>query len=72
MGYRLQAIPVLHFGICLFLVSFCLFPDALRAWLDEHGGYEDSFYSRRRLFVGTLHSLGQAISNFLVANKRQM
>ncbi|EJL51414.1 hypothetical protein PMI09_04456 [Rhizobium sp. CF122] len=57
--YRLQAVPVLHFGIYLFLVSFCclffmlcalLFP----ASLDEYGGYEEYFYSRRRWFFGTL------------------
>lgn len=57
--YRLQAVPVLHFGIYLFLVCFCslffllcslLFP----ASLDDYGGYEEYFISRRRWFFGLL------------------
>jgi hypothetical protein len=57
--YRLQAVPVLHFGVYLFLICFCglffmlcalLFP----ASLDEYGGYEEYFYSRRKWFFGTL------------------
>ncbi|CCM75932.1 conserved hypothetical protein [Rhizobium mesoamericanum STM3625] len=69
--YRLQAIPVLHIGIYLFLVSFCLFV-MLCALRSTACGYEDYSYSSRRWFFGTLHVLGQAISNFLVANRGQM
>ncbi|ARO24545.1 hypothetical protein CO659_23985 [Rhizobium sp. S9] len=57
--YRLQAVPVIGFGIYLFLVCFCslffllcalLFP----ASLDEYGGYEEYFISRRKWFFGVL------------------
>lgn len=57
--YRLQAVPVIGFGIYLFLVCFCslffllcalLFP----ASLDEYGGYEEYFISRRKWFFGIL------------------
>ncbi|WP_160010577.1 hypothetical protein [Rhizobium sp. 18055] len=57
--YRLQAVPELKFGVYLFLVCFCslffllcalLFP----ASIEEYGGYEEYFISRRRWFFGTL------------------
>ncbi|KZS52484.1 MULTISPECIES: hypothetical protein [Rhizobium] len=57
--YRLQAVPAIGFGIYLFLVCFCslffllcalLFP----ASLDEYGGYEEYFISRRKWFFGIL------------------
>jgi hypothetical protein len=57
--YRLQAVPAIGFGIYLFLVCFCslffllcalLFP----ASLDEYGGYEEYFISRRKWFFGML------------------
>ncbi|MGO6786802.1 hypothetical protein ACCS70_22585 [Rhizobium ruizarguesonis] len=57
--YRLQAVPAIGFGIYLFLICFCslffllcalLFP----ASLDEYGGYEEYFISRRKWFFGIL------------------
>ncbi|WP_454853826.1 hypothetical protein [Rhizobium binxianense] len=57
--YRLQAVPAIHFGIYLFLICFCglffllcalLFPGSL----EEYGGYEEYFISRRRWFFGIL------------------
>jgi hypothetical protein len=57
--YRLQSLAVLSFGVYLFLISFCclffflcvlLFP----ASVDEYGGYEQYFISRRRWFFGLL------------------
>lgn len=57
--YRLHALPTFHFGIYLFLICFCslffllcalLFPTSL----DEYGGYEEYFISRRGWFFGVL------------------
>jgi hypothetical protein len=57
--YRLQSLAVINFGVYLFLICFCclffflcvlLFP----ASLEEYGGYEEYFISRRRWFFGLL------------------
>lgn len=57
--YRLHALAVISFGVYLFLISFCclffflcvlLFPTSV----EEYGGYEEYFISRRRWFFGLL------------------
>lgn len=57
--HRLQWMTSIHFGNYLFLVSFCslffflcalLFPTSL----DDYGGYEEYFISRRSWFFGLL------------------
>jgi hypothetical protein len=57
--YRLQSLAVINFGVYLFLISFCclffflcvlLFPTSL----DDYGGYEEYFISRRKWFFGML------------------
>ncbi|TCL73950.1 hypothetical protein [Rhizobium sp. BK251] len=57
--YWMHALPALHFGVYLFLISFCclffllcalLFPSSI----DEYGGYEEYFISRRKWFFGVL------------------
>jgi hypothetical protein len=57
--YRLHSLAVISFGVYLFLISFCclffflcvlLFP----ASVEEYGGYEEYFISRRRWFFGLL------------------
>jgi hypothetical protein len=57
--YRLQSLAVINFGVYLFLISFCclffflcvlLFPTSV----EEYGGYEEYFISRRRWFFGLL------------------
>lgn len=57
--YRLQSLAVISFGVYLFLISFCclffflcvlIFPTTL----EDYGGYEEYFISRRRWFFGML------------------
>ncbi|MBB3590915.1 hypothetical protein FHX08_001259 [Rhizobium sp. BK529] len=57
--YRLQSLAVISFGVYLFLISFCclffflcvlLFPTTL----EEYGGYEEYYISRRGWFFGML------------------
>jgi hypothetical protein len=57
--YRLQSLAVINFGVYLFLICFCclffflcvlLFPTSV----EEYGGYEEYFISRRRWFFGLL------------------
>ncbi|MGO8006035.1 hypothetical protein ACC725_39385, partial [Rhizobium ruizarguesonis] len=56
---RLQAVPAIGFGIYVFLICFCslfFLPCALLfpASLDEYGGSEEYFISRRKWFFGIL------------------
>ncbi|MGM4910093.1 hypothetical protein [Rhizobiales bacterium] len=57
--YRLQSLAVISFGVYLFLISFCclffflcvlIFPTTI----EDYGGYEEYFISRRRWFFGML------------------
>jgi hypothetical protein len=57
--YRLGSLAVIDFGVYLFLISFCclffflcvlLFPTSV----EEYGGYEEYFISRRRWFFSLL------------------
>lgn len=57
--YRLQSLADISFGVYLFLISFCclffllcvlIFPTTL----EDYGGYEEYFISRRRWFFGML------------------
>lgn len=57
--YRLQSLAIISFGVYLFLISFCclffflcvlIFPTTL----EDYGGYEEYFISRRRWFFGML------------------
>ncbi|MDI7864919.1 hypothetical protein MRS76_23610 [Rhizobiaceae bacterium n13] len=57
--HRLQSLAVIGFGTYLFLVCFCclffflcalLFPSSV----DDYGGYEEYFMSRRKWFFGLL------------------
>jgi hypothetical protein len=57
--YRLGSLAVINFGVYLFLICFCclfyflcvvLFPTSV----DDYGGYEEYFISRRGWFFGLL------------------
>ena len=57
--YRLGSLAVINFGVYLFLICFCclffflcvvLFPTSV----EDYGGYEEYFISRRRWFFGLL------------------
>jgi len=57
--YRLQSLAVISFGVYLFLISFsCLFfflcVLIFPTTLEDYGGYEEYFISRRRWFFGML------------------
>ncbi len=65
--YRLQVVPVLHFGIDLFLVSFCLF--VMLCALRSTGMAAARIIPTH---AGAGSAARQAIGNFLVANHRQI
>jgi hypothetical protein len=57
--YRLQSLAVISFGVYLFLISFCclfffLCVLIIPTTLEDYGGYEEYFISRRRWFFGML------------------